>query len=80
MSKSLDSSSSSVSDSKKPLVTQRELEILQKISDGLSDGEIAESLFISQHTARKHRQNLIDKLGVNNSAELIKVAVQIGLV
>lgn len=61
-------------------ITQRELEVLQYISEGFTNLEIAERLFLSKRTVEGHRQNLIDKTGVKNSASLIKMAVKTGLV
>lgn len=52
-------------------LTKREKEILQLITLGKTDKSIAEKLFISVLTAKKHRSNLIHKIGVKNTAELI---------
>lgn len=56
-------------------LSERELEVLQLISDGYTNVEIADRLFLSKRTVEGHRQNLIDKTGVKNSASLIKYAV-----
>lgn len=61
-------------------LSERETEILQLISEGYTNAEIADKLFLSKRTVEGHRQNLINRLGVKNSAELIKVAVRHGLV
>lgn len=63
-----------------PALTKREKEILQLISEGLTNNQIAEKLFISPLTVDSHRKNLLTKLNVNNTASLIKLAVQNGLV
>ena len=55
-------------------ISTREKEVLQLIADGFSSKEIADMLFISNHTAISHRKNLIDKFQVKNSAHLIKKA------
>jgi DNA-binding CsgD family transcriptional regulator len=55
-------------------ITEREKEVLRLVSKGYSDKQIADQLFISNHTAISHRKNLIQKFGVKNTAELIKVA------
>ncbi|MEO9805870.1 MAG: LuxR C-terminal-related transcriptional regulator [Reichenbachiella sp.] len=55
-------------------VTRREREVLHLIADGLSAKQLADKLYISVHTAINHRKNLISKLHVKNTAELIKVA------
>ncbi|MDR0262402.1 MAG: response regulator transcription factor [Sphingobacterium sp.] len=61
-------------------ISQRELEILELIGEGFKNKEIAERLFISKRTVEVHRQNLIGKMGVKNSAELIKLASKQGLI
>ena len=52
-------------------VTDREREVLQLIADGLTTAELAARLFISPHTATRHRANLMRKLSVHNPAELL---------
>ena len=61
-------------------VTDREREVLQLIADGLTTAEAAERLFISPHTATRHRANLMRKLGVHNPAELLRAAAARGLI
>lgn len=56
-------------------LTEREQEILNLISLGLESSEIAEKLFISKHTVKTHRKNLMKKIGVNNGAELMRYAI-----
>ncbi|MGO8055935.1 response regulator transcription factor, partial [Rhizobium leguminosarum] len=58
----------------------REKEVLQLISEGLTNPQIAEQLFISQHTVDTHRKNLLAKFDVNNTASLIKLAAQHNLI
>jgi DNA-binding NarL/FixJ family response regulator len=67
-------------DSNTPNLTKRETEILQKIADGKTSQEIAEVLFISPRTVDTHRANLIQKLGVKNSAGLVRYAIENQLV
>ena len=67
-------------DSDNPSLTKRETEILQKIADGKTSQEIAEILFISPRTVDTHRANLIQKLGVKNSAGLVRYAIENQLV
>ncbi|WP_118953075.1 response regulator [Taibaiella helva] len=62
-----------------PELTQREKEVLALIAAEYTTREIADKLFISYYTAENHRNNLIQKLDVKNTAGLIKVAIQIGL-
>lgn len=54
-------------------LTQRENEIIKLIKDGLSNQEIAETLFISVNTARNHIYNIYKKVGVKNRYELISM-------
>lgn len=60
--------------------TDRELEVLQLISDGFTNVQIADKLFLSKRTVEGYRQNLIEKMDVKNSASLIKYATLHGLV
>jgi PAS domain S-box-containing protein len=55
-------------------ISPREIEVLQLISQGYSNREIAETLFISPNTAVTHRKNLLIKFNVKNSAQLVKEA------
>ncbi|RYU89440.1 response regulator transcription factor [Mucilaginibacter terrigena] len=55
-------------------LSTREMEILNRIVDGLNYQQIGERLFISPHTVRKHIANIYDKLHVSNKASAIKVA------
>ena len=63
-------------DSSEIILTKREREVLNLISDGLTNNEIAEKLFISPLTVDSHRKNLITKLEVRNTASLIKKAIE----
>lgn len=60
-------------------LTERETEILKLISEGYSNKEIGETLFISHRTVDTHRTNLMKKLEVNNVAGLVKIAIKSGL-
>ena len=61
-------------------LTERELEVLRLIVDGLTSREIADSLVISPNTVERHRQNIMNKLGLHNRAELVRYAISKGLV
>lgn len=61
-------------------LTEREIEILTQIAEGLSNKEIGEKLFISHRTVDTHRTNLMKKLEVHNIAGLIRFAIKNGLV
>lgn len=56
------------------LLSSREKEILRHIQKGYLSKEIADILEISQNTVNRHRQNILKKIGVNNSFEAIKIA------
>ncbi|KRC06142.1 hypothetical protein ASE11_24135 [Hydrogenophaga sp. Root209] len=60
-------------------LTQREQQIVRMIAKGGSNQEIADVLHISVLTARKHRQNVMLKLGLHNGAEIAAYAMQSGL-
>ena len=61
-------------------LTRRELEVLKLITQALSNKEIAKSLYISDQTVSVHRKNIMRKLGVTNTASLIKMAYDYSLV
>ncbi len=67
-------------DSKIPLLTRREKEVLALIAEGLTNHEIGEKLFISTTTVDTHRKNLLAKFGVKNTATLIRLAAQFRLI
>ena len=60
-------------------LTQRERQILALVAQGASGKEIAERFSISPLTVRKHRENLMRKLDLHNTAELTTYAVRLGL-
>jgi DNA-binding NarL/FixJ family response regulator len=61
-------------------ITERELEIITLIAEGYTNVEIAEKLFLSPHTVNTHRKNILQKLGVNNTAAIVMYAVKTQLV
>ena len=63
-----------------PKLTVREKEILNLIIQEFTTEEIAVKLFVSTKTVESHRSNLIQKLGVKNSAGLVRVAFEKGLI
>lgn len=60
--------------------TQREIEIIKLLADGLTNKEIGSKLFISHRTVDTHRTNIMKKVSVNNVAGLISFAIKNGLV
>lgn len=62
------------------LLTSREIEILKLIAEGLSNSETAEKLFISPKTVKAHRENIMKKLDLHNVVELVRCAIDNGLI
>lgn len=73
--KELSVSSQSESDPLSP----REREVLGLIAQGMTNREIADQLVISEHTARNHVTNILDKLGLSRRAEAAAYAARLGL-
>ena len=61
-------------------LTRREKEVLEEIAEGYSNKVIAEKLFVSSHTIDSHRKNLLAKFEAKNTAELVKKAMEQGLI
>lgn len=57
-------------------VTEREIDIIRGIAEGLSNKLIADKLKLSTHTVNTHRKNIMNKLGVNNTAGIVMFAVK----
>ena len=57
-------------------VTERELDIIRGIAEGLSNKLIADKHKLSPHTVNTHRKNIMSKLGVNNTAGVVMFAVK----
>jgi DNA-binding NarL/FixJ family response regulator len=62
------------------LLTPRELEVLKLIAEAYSNKEIAKELWISVKTVERHRQNILDKLGMRDRVELTRYAIRRGLI
>lgn len=62
------------------VLSDREVEILVGICQGLSTQEIADKCFISKRTVDKHRANILEKSGCKNTASLVVYAIRHGLV
>jgi DNA-binding NarL/FixJ family response regulator len=61
-------------------LTKREIEILKLIAEAKNNKEIASELFISDQTVGVHRKNMMKKLGVHNTVNLVKLALEYQLV
>lgn len=66
--------------SQQPVLTKREKEIARLIAEGLTNAQISRQLFISIETVDTHRKNLYTKLNVNNTAMMIRYAIEHGLI
>jgi DNA-binding NarL/FixJ family response regulator len=62
------------------VLTPRELEVLKLIAEANTSKEIADKLFISIKTVDRHRQNILEKLGMSDRVELTRYAIRRGLV
>ncbi|PRR73819.1 Oxygen regulatory protein NreC [Moorella humiferrea] len=60
-------------------LTEREMEVLRLVAEGLTNAEIARRLFISVKTVQAHRANLMQKLGLHDRVELVKYAIKKGI-
>lgn len=61
-------------------LTQRELQVVKLIAEGHTSDEISRALIITKKTVDHHRANILDKLGMRNSAQLTRYAIRRGLV
>jgi len=57
------------------MLTKREIEVLEKITQGYKTKEIAQLLFVSMSTVETHRRNIIKKLGSKNIAHAVAKAM-----
>ena len=61
-------------------ITKRELEILELISKGLSNREIADKLFVSENTVKTHSSRLFDKLSAKRRTQAVQIGKELGLI
>jgi len=61
-------------------LSERELDVLRLVAQGLSNREIADALGLSEHTIKTHLANILDKLHLRSRAHAAAFAVQSGLV
>jgi len=61
-------------------LSEREIQVLQCVADGMTNIEIGERLGISHKTVARHRERIMNKLDIHSTAELVKFAVRTGLI
>jgi DNA-binding NarL/FixJ family response regulator len=61
-------------------LTEREIQILRKLAEGLGNKQIASSLAISEHTVKFHISSILDKLGASSRTEAVTIGIRMGLV
>ena len=61
-------------------LSERENEIITLIAEGLTNQQLADQLFLTNHTLNTHRKNIMSKLGVKNTAGIVMYAVKTNLV
>jgi DNA-binding NarL/FixJ family response regulator len=69
-----------ISDSEYANLTPREQQVMRLIAEGFATKEIAERLFISPKTVENHRANIMNKLGLHTTLDLVKYAAKLGLI
>jgi DNA-binding NarL/FixJ family response regulator len=67
-------------DERLDVLTPRELQVLKLIAEAHTSKEIAQELVISVKTVERHRQNILDKLGMSDRVELTRYAIRRGLI
>jgi len=61
-------------------LTEREIEILRKLAEGLGNKQIASALAISEHTVKFHVSSILDKLGASSRTEAVTIGIRMGQV
>ena len=61
-------------------LTPREQEVMRLLAESLSAKQVAEKLFISPKTVENHRSNIMSKLDLHSTVELIRYAAKLGLI
>lgn len=61
-------------------LSERELEVLELIAEGLTNQEVASRLYLSAHTVKVHTRNIYSKLDVHNRTEAVTTAIAIGMI
>src|SRR5580700_5213658 len=61
-------------------LTAREVEVLQHVANGQKNRDIAEKLFISEHTVKAHLKNILEKLGANDRTDAVAIGLRRGFI
>ena len=69
-----------ITDADYATLTPREQEVMRLLAEGLSSKTVAEKLFISPKTVENHRANIMSKLGLHSTIELVRYAAKLGLI
>jgi DNA-binding NarL/FixJ family response regulator len=69
-----------ITDADYATLTPREQEVMRLLAEGLSSKAVAEKLFISSKTVENHRANIMSKLGLHSTIELVRYAAKLGLI
>ena len=69
-----------ITDAAYSTLTPREQEVMRHLAEGLSRKEIGEKLFISPKTVENHRSNIMNKLDLHSTMDLIRYAARLGLI
>ena len=77
--KSYTEKTTSDSENEHNVLSTRELEVMRLFADGLSYGEIADKLFISKRTVETHKKNIMEKLDLKTTIDLVKYAIMNGI-
>ena len=78
--KKLPGKETNINDAHYGTLTAREQEVLRQLAEGLSSKKIAEKLFISPKTVENHRANIMNKLELHSTIELVRYAAKLGLI
>ena len=62
------------------VLSEREVQVLELVAEGLTNPEIGEKLGISPKTVARHRERIMDKLDLHSSAQLVKFAIRTGII
>jgi two-component system, NarL family, nitrate/nitrite response regulator NarL len=63
-----------------PHITEKEKAVLKHVANGLTNKEIAAKLFLGEETIKSHRKNIMSKFNIHNTAELVRYAIENGLI